>query len=110
MTEILEEIDLAILDLPTTALIEIFATGTPLIYLDLGAMKWIDEAKNLFRKTNPWIEIKTGWQENLTKTTSEILTRQTRNPYLNPFLDEYASLYYEPQVFWENISTHVKNI
>jgi len=110
LTEILEEIDLAILDVPTTALIEIFATGTPLIYLDLGIMKWVDEAKNLFCKTNPWIEIKTGWQENLTKTTSEILPNQTRNPYLNPFLDEYASLYYEPQVFWENISTHVKNI
>ena len=110
LTEILEGMDLAILDVPTTALIEIFATGTPLIYLDLGVMKWVDKAEKLFRKTTPWIEMKTGWQENLTKTTSEALKTRTLNPYLNPFLAEYASLYYEPQVFWEKISKHVKDI
>ena len=104
LSETLDSSDLALLDLPTTSLIEILATGTPLIFLDFGIMKWTPESEMLFKKNNPWIDMKSGWQDKLIEETIKSLHPQkTLDPNNNPFLKAYASLDFQPTKFWSEI-------
>jgi hypothetical protein len=101
LPEVLEAIDVAVLDFPTTTLLEVMAAGRRLVYLHNGLMRWTPEGEALMRETAPWIDLGAGWEERLRDAVAQALDGPAPDPEANRFLSAYASLDFRPELVWD---------
>ena len=103
LPEALRSADLVVLDCPTTSLLEVMATGLPLVYLHLGILRWTPEGEAVMRRTAPWVEHTDGWEERLRQAVAETLESPAPEPRSNRFLNDYASLDFQPKLLWDKL-------
>lgn len=103
LSTVLPKADLVLIDWPSTTLLEALAMNRRVIYLDLGLLKWIPEARNLLKRNTCWIDKKEGWQD--------IVLQALKNPSCgqgvqldNAFSKAYAISDYNPTQVWTIIN------
>jgi hypothetical protein len=97
-------VDLVVLDLPTTTLLEVMAMGKRMVYIHLDIMRWTPEGEALMRETAPWVDLAPGWEERLGEAVTKALEGPEPEPQENPFLQAYANLDFRPDMVWQALN------
>lgn len=98
LVEVLPDADLVVIDYPSTTLLEAMIMRKPTIYLDLGWVRWVPEAKRRLEDSIEFLEKKEGWESNLRNLLLRENTIDTSE--YDKFLDKYANDNYSPEALW----------